>query len=58
MKVEDFVDKASLLVNIAIAPEDRDQTIENFQRIAAIADVLMKFELPSEEIGSAAVFTP
>lgn len=58
MKLEDFVDEASSLLGLAIAPEDRAPTIENFQRIAAIAAALLEFELPDEETGSAAVFTP
>lgn len=52
-----YVEQAAQLIELPIPTEYRQSTIENFERIAAIAQLVMEFPLPADtEI--APVFEP
>jgi hypothetical protein len=52
-----FVDQAALLIGLPIPAEYRQGVIDNFERIAAIAELVTEFSLP-EDIEIAPVFEP
>ncbi len=52
-----FVDQAALLVGLPIPTEYRQGVIDNFERIAAIAQLVTEFPLP-EETEIAPIFEP
>jgi hypothetical protein len=53
----DYVKAASEAIRLEIGPEDRAGVVENFERIAAIADFLMQFSL-AQDTEVAPVFRP
>jgi len=53
---EAYLDSASYLVGLAIAPDDRAAVVENLRAIAAVAATLMDEELP-DELEAAPVFS-
>lgn len=53
---EAYLDSASQLVGLTIAPEDRAAVVENLRAIAAVAATLMDEELP-DELEAAPVFS-
>lgn len=55
--IEEYVDRTSELINLPINPEHRPAVVVNFQRIAAIAQLVTEFPLPPE-IEAAPVFQP
>jgi hypothetical protein len=56
-QIEDYVDAACVLQDLALGPEERARVIAQFGRIAAIAAPLLAVELPPE-IELAPVFRP
>ena len=52
-----YVQQASELTSLQIAPEYFSEVVDNFERIAAIASLVTEFELP-ENIESAPTFEP
>lgn len=52
-----FVDQAALLIGLPIPADYRQGVIDNFERIAAIAQLVTEFPLP-EETEIAPVFEP
>jgi Protein of unknown function (DUF4089) len=52
-----WVDQMAILVDLPLRPEDRPGVVENFARIAAIAQLVMDFPLP-ETVEAAPVFEP
>ncbi|PZV08812.1 MAG: DUF4089 domain-containing protein [Leptolyngbya sp.] len=52
-----FVDQAALLIGLPIPAEYRQAVIDNFERIAAIAQIVTEFPLP-DDIEIAPVFEP
>jgi hypothetical protein len=55
--IAEFVDLMAALVQLPIPPEYRESVIANFERIAAIAQLVNEFPIP-EEIEAAPVFKP
>ncbi|HLO49534.1 MAG TPA: DUF4089 domain-containing protein [Kamptonema sp.] len=55
--IEEYVDRTAELIQLPLNPEHRPGAIANFERIAAIAQIVTEFNLP-EEIESAPVFEP
>ena len=55
--IEEYVDRTSELINLPIKPEHRPGVVVNFERIAAIAQLVTEFPLPPE-IEAAPVFQP
>ena len=53
----DYVEQTAQLLDLPLAPEHQDGVIENFIRIAAIAQLVTEFALP-EDIEVAPVFKP
>ncbi len=56
-QVAEFVDQTALMVGLPIPPENRQAVIDNFERIAAIAQLVLDFPL-HEDIEIAPVFQP
>lgn len=54
---EAYVEQASRLVGVAIAPEHHPGVVENMATLAHVADLVMGFPLP-ETIEPAPVFNP
>lgn len=54
---ERYVDAASALIGLTIAPELRPGVIANFKQIAATAELMMSFPL-DDHIDPAVVFRP
>jgi hypothetical protein len=52
-----YVDQMAIALNLPIAPEHRPGVIDNFSRIAAIAQLVLEFPL-SEDTVAAPVFQP
>jgi hypothetical protein len=52
-----FVDQASCLIGLPIPVEYRESVVENFERIAAIAQLITEFPLP-EDTEIAPTFEP
>jgi hypothetical protein len=52
-----YVEQTAQLIDLPIPPEYRPGVVENFARIAAIAQLFTEFPLP-EEIEPAPVFEP
>jgi hypothetical protein len=52
-----YVDQMAIALNLPIAPEHRSGVIDNFSRIAAIAQLVLEFPL-SEDIVAAPAFQP
>jgi hypothetical protein len=52
-----FVDQSARLIGLPIPAEYRQAVIDNFERIAAIAQLVTEFPLP-EDIEIAPVFEP
>jgi Protein of unknown function (DUF4089) len=55
--IAEFVDLMAAVVQLPIPPEDREGVIENFVRIAAIAQGVNEFPIP-DDIEAAPVFRP
>jgi Protein of unknown function (DUF4089) len=55
--IEKYVDRTAELINLPLNPEHRPGVVVNFERIAAIAQLVTEFPLP-EEIEAAPVFEP
>jgi hypothetical protein len=55
--VADYVDLAAASLGLTLDAEYRPGVIANFERTAAIAELVMAFELP-DTVESAAVFRP
>jgi hypothetical protein len=53
----ELVDRLSLYLDLPIAPEYRPGVVDNLERTAAIAQLILDFPLP-ETIESASVFQP
>ncbi len=54
---EAYVDQTAALLGLTIPPELRSSVVENFDRIVAIAQPVLDFELP-ENLEPAATFEP
>lgn len=52
-----FVDQTALLIGLPIPTEYRQDVIDNFERIAAIAQLVTEFPLP-EDTEIAPIFEP
>ncbi|MEX0270209.1 DUF4089 domain-containing protein [Leptolyngbyaceae cyanobacterium UHCC 1019] len=52
-----FVDQAALLIDLPIPADYRQGVIANFERIAAIAQLVIEFPLP-DDIELAPIFEP
>lgn len=55
--VEHYVDQMAALLALPIAPDYRQGVIENVERTAAIAQLVLEFPLP-EDIETAPTFQP
>jgi hypothetical protein len=44
--IQAYVDQMALLLDLKIPPEIRPSVVENFERIVAIAQPVLDFELP------------
>jgi hypothetical protein len=55
--VSEYVKQMSLLLDLQLRDEYRDEIVANFERIKAIAQVVNSFPL-SEEVEAAPVFEP
>ncbi|MBF2027767.1 MAG: DUF4089 domain-containing protein [Oscillatoriales cyanobacterium C42_A2020_001] len=53
----EYVDQAAAIVGLPIPAEYHQSVVENFERIAAIAQLVLEFSLP-EETEIAPVFEP
>ncbi len=53
-----YLDAASAIVDLPIAPEYRAEVLANLQRTAAIAATVIEFPLADEEAEAASVFCP
>ncbi|EKQ68723.1 hypothetical protein OsccyDRAFT_3270 [Leptolyngbyaceae cyanobacterium JSC-12] len=53
----EYVDQAAAMIGLPIPTEYHQSVVENFERIAAIAQLVLDFPLP-EEIENAPVFDP
>lgn len=56
-QVAAYVDQAAAITGLPIPPEYHASVVENFERIAAIAQLVLDFPLP-EETEIAPVFVP
>jgi len=52
-----YVEQAAAVVGLPIPPEYHQSVVENFERIAAIAQLVMEFPL-DEDVEIAPVFEP
>lgn len=52
-----YVDQAAALIGLPIPSEYHQSVVENFERIAAVAQLVLEFPLP-EEIEPAPKFEP
>lgn len=57
VETEDYIKISAILLGIKLEPDVLPEVVENFDRIAAIAQPLLEFEL-TEDIESAATFEP
>ena len=57
VETEDYIKISAILLGIKLEPDVLPEVVENFNRIAAIAQPLLEFEL-TEDIESAATFEP
>jgi Protein of unknown function (DUF4089) len=57
INIEEYVDRTAELINLPLDPEHRPGVVVNFERIAAIAQLVTEFPLPPE-IEAAPVFKP
>ena len=57
LNFDQYVEQTAQLLNLPVVPEYRDTVVENFARIAAIANLVIDFPL-SEDIEPAPVFEP
>jgi len=55
--VEEYVDRAAALLGLTLDPEYRPGVVANFERTAAIAELVLSFELP-DTVEAAPVFRP
>ncbi|MDF2387095.1 DUF4089 domain-containing protein [Nostoc ellipsosporum NOK] len=55
--VGEYVDQMALLLDLQLRDEYRDGVVANFERIKAIAHLVISFPLP-EEVETAPVFEP
>ena len=55
--LDEYVDRLSGAIDLPLAPEPRPGVVENFVRIAAIAQLVTEFPLP-DTIEPAPVFEP
>jgi len=53
-----YLDAASAIVALPIAPEYRAEVLANLQRTAAIAAAVLEFPMSDEEAEAASVFCP
>lgn len=53
----EYVDRTAQLIDLPLNPEHRPGVVENFARIAAIANLVMEFPLP-EDAEPAPLFEP
>jgi hypothetical protein len=52
-----YVDQMAIALQLPIAPEYRPGVIDNFSRIAAIAQLVLEFPLPEDAV-AAPIFQP
>jgi hypothetical protein len=57
LDLELWVDQMALLVSLPLQPEHRAGVVANFDRIQAIAQLVMELPLP-DEVETAPVFEP
>ena len=57
VEIKQYVEQTAKIINLSIAPESLPGVIDNFNRIAEIADLVNEFNLP-ENIESASTFKP
>ena len=55
--LEETVEQTAALLDLSIAPEYKPGAVENFARIAEIAQLVMEFPLPAE-VEAAPIFCP
>lgn len=58
LDLDAYLDAASAIVDLPIAPEYRAEVLANLQRTAAIAAAVIEFPLVDEEAEAASVFCP
>lgn len=49
-----YVDQMAIALDLPIAPEYRSGVIDNFSRIAAIAQLVLEFSLPEDTVAAPA----
>ncbi|MBK1989006.1 DUF4089 domain-containing protein [Sphaerospermopsis aphanizomenoides BCCUSP55] len=54
---QEYINQMSLLLDLKINDEYKDEVVKNFQRIKSIAEIVNKFPL-AEEIEIAPIFEP
>ena len=57
LTLEETVEQVAALLDLPIAPAHKPGTIENFARLAEIAQLVMEFPLPAE-VEAAPIFHP
>jgi hypothetical protein len=57
LNFDQYVEQTAQLLDLPVAPEYRESVVENFAKIAAIANLVIDFPLP-ENIEPAPVFEP
>lgn len=55
--LEVYVDQAAALTKLPLSPEHRPGVVENFERIAQIAQLVTEFPLP-EDVEAGPIFAP
>jgi hypothetical protein len=55
--LDEYVDRTAQAIDLPLAPENRPGVVDNFVRIAAIAQLVTEFPLP-DTIEPAPVFEP
>ncbi|MEN6543867.1 DUF4089 domain-containing protein [Parvibaculum sp.] len=58
LDLETYLDAASAIIDLPIAPDYRAEVLANLQRTAAIAAAVLEFPLADEEAEAASVFCP
>lgn len=57
LNIEEYVEQMALVLGLSIAPEYKPEVIDNFSRIAAIAQLVLEFELP-QDVEAAPIYHP
>ena len=57
LDLEEYVEQMALVLNLPINPDHKPGTLDNFARIAAIAQIVLEFPLPPD-IEAASIYQP